>query len=283
MNKATFRSKSSTYEGEYDCVLRTPDKEVSPGLHYHDFYECVVYLGNGGIFHIEGQEYPVKRGDLVLIDMFRPHTLLHNKDGYYERLSVSIDPTLMISFSTMESNLLDVFHNANNHQPVYHLRDADFQKYLQLIDQLQNLSLSQGSDILQKAMVHQLMAFIYNDCYSLSAHGDIDRRHVATIAQLIKYINAHLGDELSLEKFSKEVNYSEYYICRLFKKMTQKTLTAYIQEKRIEQAAQYLREAIPINKAAEMVGFNNYSYFYKTFKRYTGVSPAEYREQVIRS
>ena len=60
------------------------------------------------------------------------------------------------------------------------------------------------------------------------------------IAKLVDYINNHLSEDLSLGVLAQEVSYSEYYICRIFKKVTNYTLTNYIVEKRIAQAAHYL-------------------------------------------
>ena len=70
--EAKFLSRSSIYKGDYDCLFRTPQNEMKTELHYHDFYEIVLYLGNAGIFTINGQEYLMKRGDIVLINMFDP-------------------------------------------------------------------------------------------------------------------------------------------------------------------------------------------------------------------
>lgn len=97
------------------------------------------------------------------------------------------------------------------------------------------------------------------------------------VAELVDFINAHLNEDLSLERLAHEVNYSEYYICRIFKKITNYTLTNYIIEKRISKAAYFLKGDLPISKVAENVGFNNYSYFYKTFRKMMGTSPVDYR------
>ena len=113
--EAKFLSRSSIYKGDYDCLFRTPQNEMKTELHYHDFFEIVLYLGNAGIFTINGQEYLMKRGDIVLINMFDPHTLKYNKNTYYERFSISIDPNLLLSFNTENSNLLDIFTTSNQH------------------------------------------------------------------------------------------------------------------------------------------------------------------------
>ena len=279
MGDSIFLSQSSLFEGDYHCILHSPKNEFTSVAHYLDFYEVVIYLGNAGVFHIEGSEYLVRRGDIVLIDMFKPHALVANKNSYYERFSVSINLNLLIAYSTSRSNLLDIFHKCSSRHPIYHLTEQELQKYLRLMDEFSKIKLSTGQDILEKALVHQMLSYIYSDCYS-GEHADAtDSRHMAIVSQLLRYINRNLSNEFTLAELAAEVNYSEYYICRLFKKMTGKTLTTYIQEKRIHEAACLLRSYDSINQAAEQVGFNNYSYFYKTFKKFMGCGPAEYQAQ----
>ena len=52
-----FLSRISVYKGDYECLFRTPKNELRSGLHYHDFYEIVVYLGNAGIFKINNKVF----------------------------------------------------------------------------------------------------------------------------------------------------------------------------------------------------------------------------------
>ena len=277
MDKAIFSPKLNSFQNDYNCILRNPQNEFSVGLHYHDFYEFVIYLGQAGVFRIENSEYLVRRGDIVLIDIFTPHTLLFNKTTQYERFSVDIDLGLLISFSTPTSNLLDIFHKKQDRHPIYHLEEPELQKYLRLLDEYRKIKLNKGQDILEKALIHQILAFVYNDCHTGEHIDELDSHHVTTIAQLLAYINSHLNEEITLAQLAVQVNYSEYYICRLFKKITGKTLVGYIQEKRIQEAAFLMKGNSSVYQVAEQVGFNNYSYFYKTFKKLMGCSPAEYQ------
>ena len=277
--QAKFLSRSSIYKGDYDCLFRTPKNEMRSHLHYHDFYEIVVYLGNAGIFKINDKEYLIKLGDIALINMFDPHTLVYNDNTYYERFSISIDPNLLLSFNTTKSNLLDIFSKDSKNYPIFHVEGKCFDKYLRILEQYRDQKPAHGQDIFEKALIHQLASYLFSDCYNGIHFDNTESHHVAMIAQIVEYINNHLSEDLSLCVLAQEVSYSEYYICRIFKKVTNYTLTNYIVEKRISQAMYYLSGDLPITKAAEKVGFNNYSYFYKTFKKYTGSSPAEYKEK----
>ena len=273
---AAFLSKSSIYEGDYNCILRSPANELNYKLHYHDFYEVVIYLGSA-TFCLEGNTYELNRGDITLIGIFEPHTLVYDPQKYYERLCISINPDLLLSFCTPESNLLDVFTPSSSKYPVFHVQGEDFGKYLAILEQYKTLSLKHGNDMFNKALIHQILAYVYNDCYDGAHSESTYSRHVATIARLVEFIDRHLAEDLSLARLASEVNYSECYICRIFKKVTNKTLNYYIIEKRIEKATYYLKSALPINQIAQLAGFNNYSHFYKIFKKTNGCSPAEYR------
>ena len=66
------------------------------------------------------------------------------------------------------------------------------------------------------------------------------------ISQLINYINEHLSENLSLATLADQVSYSQYYVCRIFKKMTNKNLSSYILEKRIGEAGRPKRSGSTI-------------------------------------
>lgn len=276
--EAKYLSRSSLYKGEYDCQFRNPNNEMKSGLHYHDFYEIVIYLGKAGIFKINNEEYIIERGDIVLINMFDPHTLIYNKHAYYERFSISIDPNLLLSFNTAASNLLDIFTSSNKHYPIFHVKGKCLDKYVNLVKHYIEDKPAHGKDMFETAILHQIASYLYSDCFDGIYNDSTASKHISLVATLVEYINKHLAGDLSLETLAKQVNYSEYYICRVFKQVTNNTLNNYIVEKRIAQVIHYLGNEVPISKAAELSGFNNYSYFYKVFKKHLGISPADYKK-----
>lgn len=105
-----------------------------------------------------------------------------------------------------------------------------------------------------------------------------DQRDV--VDQIKDYIEKHLDGELSRSLLAKEVFLSEDYLSKLFKSTTGVSLPSYIAARRIERAKEYLVcPAIPVSRIALEVGYNNFSYFSKTFRDITGMTPNEYRSQ----
>lgn len=98
------------------------------------------------------------------------------------------------------------------------------------------------------------------------------------VEELKAFINEHLNEELSRSRLSSSINFSGDYVARFFRAETGKTISEYIMEQRIEKAKRYLIETnMLIGDISCEVGFNNFSYFNKAFKTYTGKTPNEYR------
>ena len=88
------------------------------------------------------------------------------------------------------------------------------------------------------------------------------------------YSNIHIDD------LTKEFHYNKDYFNRLIKENTGKTYSEYVQEIRLAEAVNNLRQtSIPIEDIAHMVGYNNIGYFYKIFKENYGMTPANFRDK----
>lgn len=96
---------------------------------------------------------------------------------------------------------------------------------------------------------------------------------------MMKYIDTHLSEGFSLQQLAKELNMNANYLGQVFKRETGKTYTAYVTELRIERAKEMLRmDESSISDIAASLGFNDYFYFLKTFKRITGLTPKQFRQ-----
>lgn len=95
-----------------------------------------------------------------------------------------------------------------------------------------------------------------------------------------KYILSNYGEDLSLTALSDIVHLTPSYISKLFKSEFQENLSDFITDVRIRKAKEMLKESyFTVKEIGEQVGFCNTKYFYKIFKKYTGMKPSEYRSQ----
>ena len=83
-----------------------------------------------------------------------------------------------------------------------------------------------------------------------------------------------------MQVLSSYVGYAEIYLSRKFRQEMGITVTAYIIRQKIELAKQLLRaDNTPISDIAEQLCFSTQSYFSEQFRRVTGLTPGEYRQQ----
>ncbi len=94
-----------------------------------------------------------------------------------------------------------------------------------------------------------------------------------------QYIQDNLGKPLTLEDVSRAAGFNASYFSTLFKKMTGENFLEYISEMRIEKAKELLRDTdLSISDICEQVGYADIKYFSKTFKKYAGINPGEFRK-----
>lgn len=105
-----------------------------------------------------------------------------------------------------------------------------------------------------------------------------------TIHMIKAYIGKHYMDEtLSVKDISEHVFLSASYVCTFFKNETGHTLNQYLTEYRMEKAKQLLKDArYRISDISSRVGYSDGNYFGKSFRKYCGLSPSEYREKNLK-
>lgn len=96
------------------------------------------------------------------------------------------------------------------------------------------------------------------------------------VGALQYYIGKHYAEDISLTSLCQIFYVSNSYICNMFKKYAQTTITNFILHVRISHAKILLKNN-DTALVSELVGFHNYSYFCRTFKRLTGITPLAYK------
>ena len=98
---------------------------------------------------------------------------------------------------------------------------------------------------------------------------------------LMVYIKENYKKDISLSTAGQALHMNPNYISQLFKKEAGITFIHYITQLRMEDAVNLLSMTNkPVIDIAMEVGFNDYFYFLKTFKKFTGKTPSQYREEL---
>lgn len=106
---------------------------------------------------------------------------------------------------------------------------------------------------------------------------------IQTIVDKVQtYIEDHLSHALSLDELGKVAHLHPVYLSKLFKQETGENVSNYISRKRLEKASQLLQDSeLRVNDIAQMVGYRKNQYFIQLFKVEYGVTPYQYRRNMI--
>ena len=95
-----------------------------------------------------------------------------------------------------------------------------------------------------------------------------------------RYVREHINEDIYIADIAGQVYLNEQYLMRTFKKTTGISILEFITNERVRLAKELLVGTDhPVKQVADSVGYGNYSYFTKLFKRNTGLTPQAYRRE----
>lgn len=101
------------------------------------------------------------------------------------------------------------------------------------------------------------------------------------LQQIYAYVNEHYSNEISLSEMANTLHLNYSYLSSYFKQRTQENLTTYISRVRIDKAKGLLTDPrLSISEVSRLSGFSEHNYFSKVFKKMTGLTPVEFRNQI---
>lgn len=105
---------------------------------------------------------------------------------------------------------------------------------------------------------------------------------VGLITEIVKFINEHLKEKLTVQDLAKQVFVSPAYLSKLFKKTTHQSLIHFIQEQKIKKVCELLAKTdLSVDQIIEMVGYTNKKFFYRLFYSKMNQSPGSYRKKYL--
>lgn len=122
-------------------------------------------------------------------------------------------------------------------------------------------------------------SLIANLVKHVKGHKDTSENNVIQKAK--EYINANFDKDIGLDEVAEKVFLSSIYFSRVFKQITGENFVDYLMKVRMRKAMELLQnQNYKIYEVSINVGYKNTKYFYRLFKEFTGLTPAEYRQNV---
>ena len=240
--------------------------------HYHEFYKLMIVLSGTGGYWIDGERYQLKSGDVALIDS----RLIHRPEfeHEYERVIIYISPEFLAASSTADCDLTRCFSETGQH--VLRLPGKERERFLGLVRRLEEelASGEAGQDILSRGLLLRLLVEIYR-MSRRSGFAPVQplRPRDARVVSMLRYIDDHLQEDITVEVLAEKFFLSRYHMMRLFRENTGVTIHSYILDRRLMTARDMISGGVGATEACYKAGFNSYCTFCRAYNRRFGMSP----------
>ena len=278
-------------------------------IHMHEFVQ-IVYMCKGKLKHVvNSNTFDVYKGDIFIIPPYVPHYFIAPYDEKFEIIefefvpefinerfsilqpgsnskSLKVQDSAFMDFAYLEPFLV-AEHEVKPRLNLTGSPQIEVEKILNEI-LLEYEHRDTDFELIIKALLLKLLVIVgreYKKSTSGTEFDNILARHRDALYEALEYINKNFTKDIAIDDVARIAMLSQSYFRYLFKQMTQKTFTEYINGLRIAKAAELLKNNYEM-KVVDIcfeVGFNSVNHFNRIFRSETGFTPLQVRKGKMNS
>lgn len=263
----TFKLKPRLiYIGDYKRI------NVEEEKHFHEYCEIILVTEGHAIIEINGYDYEVKKGDVVVYNPYDIHSEKSINSKSFEFVFFAIDK---FEIKNLKKNCLvpDDCKRIYSTGESYDMLHLILNRMLTEIDEKKRYYGEILKELSRTALMY-IIRVILADEHPINPYYTDNTLNLA-----LEYIENNISGDLSLDTIAANCFVSKYYLSHLFAGYKNMSIGRYVLECRINNAKDLLVATDKkVAEIGEMVGFNDSGYFCKVFKKEAGCTPLEYRK-----
>ncbi len=293
-----MRHENTKYHREEvtDTILFHKQEVSSAGccvpVHSHDYIEILYVFGGEYSVWLDGEYFEFSTGDLVLINSCKLHHIICRNPvtngGYY---CIRFLPSILYESTRKVFEYKYVMPFLTNHTPPQSVLPASKisnSEIPRLVYDMYRETQNQGYayDFAMKADVYKIFLYILRHWQKagLNAGKEVNIDLAAKIQNAIDYMNSHYSEPITAEEMAENANLSYSYFSRIFKQVTDRSFSEYLNYIRISESEKLLLTTdMNITEIAMAVGFSTSSYYIQQFRNYKNLSPKQFKKQFYNS
>ncbi len=250
-------------------------------VHWHDAIELLYVEKNSFSITVNNGGFDLEEEDILFIANGDTHGFsTENNTG--RRIFIQFDTSAFNSLgssSIIKPFISNTFKISHSDAP-FHGKLKDH--ILSIMDSYDRKEF--GYQLFLSARIYDILAiissFLADRAIPQSGTSTVRKIHgLDRLSEAFKYIEANFMNDISLSDVAKAVGFSDFYFSRLFKDVTEKNFSRYLNEYRVKQAEYYLiKSGMSVSDIAYTVGFNSLVTFNRSFKSIKGCSPSIYKK-----
>lgn len=131
-------------------------------------------------------------------------------------------------------------------------------------------------------IIAAVLPVFYMPAYAVEEeYGTQDQARTSLIRCVLQYINLKIYDNIKVTELAKQFYLSESALRSRFKEEIGVPINEYVNKRKIEESKMMIWSGIPAGEIARRLSFYDLSHYYRTFKKYTGVTPQQFRDTNI--
>ncbi len=250
--------------------------------HNHPYYEFFFFLSGHTRIVVEGLDVRLARGDVLIYPPGVMHRNIH-LDALvpYERFYLYATREFLNSISTPDYDIPGTLEKMTRDEHYcFRVEEKDLEQLISLVDKVISGAerTRPAEKLINRAMFTTLLIQGLNMMTSLDVLPQDD--YSRGMGDLIRYINQHATEPLSLDDLADTFHVNKYYLLREFKSYTGISVHQYMMIRRILFSQEMIRRGAKPKDACFQSGFMDYSSYYRAFKARVGMSPEQYRQSM---
>ncbi len=247
--------------------------------HWHTQLEIIRILEGELSVKLYANEYVAKKDDIIVVNPETVHGAYPLEDCVYECIVLNLSMLCVGDNSSrfFIDSILNHEYIINEFNPS---SDSDFNNAANNLFETMNHP-SSGYKFLVISALYRLFGIITDrHMYSSSSTTAVSEdKNVPKLRSVLSFIRTNYNKQITLADMAESIGMSPKYFCYFFRDMTRKTPVEYLNTYRIEKASRKLLNSdMSVTDIAYSCGFNDLSYFIKTFKAIKGITPAKFRK-----
>ena len=222
---------------DYRLFHLTDPQKGRIDFHYHEFCKLLMLRSGSGGYWVGGQRYALQAGDCVLIGSHCVHRPEFEPGVPYERIIIYISPEFLRRHSHPDCPLEEIFTGKAG--PVLRSSEKEQRNLFTLAIQLEKELSGEkyGREVLAGGLLLQLLALLGRYCHRRTAlQPSPDNPQNARVVEMLRYIDQHLSEDLTIDLLSEEFYISKYHMMRLFRQETGQSIHSYLSDRRLLHA-----------------------------------------------
>lgn len=252
-------------------------------IHWHNDLEINLIREGEAVFQVYQKSYRVRTGEGFLLNRNVPHSCSSPGNEHVRYSTILVRPDFLYGDfgSDVERKCFQPFLQ-NSAIPCIYLTGfgENGKEILQKLNQVEEAFDRKRFcyELKIKGLLCEAFAMIlYGHRQELTKFVPANLQELERLEKMLNYLNMHFTEVISLQDLADQVHLSREVCCRLFKKMTGKTITGYLEEYRVNKSFSLVQSGqYSMTQITEMVGFSNPSRFASAFRKRFGCNPGEY-------